>query len=143
MLIALTLAVVGIVATWFTSLIKEQKEKIGSEAHKELNCTLGAALEIADVICSNSTNELKVAIRNTGQNDLYDISTLARINNTLYQNNTGGPNSTNPLGSGQYTILVYRCGSLCSGGAKVEWVEVSPFNCPQISDKKNVAVTCS
>jgi flagellin-like protein len=129
MLIALSLSVVAILATWFSSLTKSQTENIESGSVKLVNCTT-ANLDLVGVICSN-----------LGQIDLYDFSTLAQINNTYYQNSTGGPNSTHPLSPGHQTILIYGC-DLCTTNAKVSVVRVTPGNCPQIYEEKNVEVNC-
>lgn len=142
MLIAITFGVVGLVATWFTTMTRTQTEIIESGAIKEVNCT-SARLDIVDVVCSNSTQELKIAINNIGQIELYDFSTLAKVNNTWYENSTGGPNSTHPLNPGRQTILVYGCGKeYCSGGAQVGTVRVSPSHCPQVFIEEDFSVTC-
>jgi len=140
MLIALTLSIVAILATWFSSLTKSQQENIESGSARLVNCTT-ANLDLVGVICSNTTKQLQIAVNNLGQVDLYDFSTLAQINNTYYQNSTGGPNSTYPLSPGHQTILVYGC-DLCTINAKVSIVRVTPGNCPQIYEEKNVEVNC-
>jgi hypothetical protein len=75
---------------------------------------------------------LKVAINNLGDMELYDFSTLVKVNNTLYENSTGGPNSTFPLNPGEQAILIYFCSNTqyCAANATVENVRVSPGNCP-------------
>jgi len=143
MLIALTLSVVGLLGSWFVSMSRSQMEEIEEAGEKQIECT-NALLDIVSVICSNSTEQLKIAINNIGQIDLYDFSTLVEINNTYYLNSTGGPNSTNVLNPGEQTILVYHCDKdiYCTGGVTVEKVRIAPGNCPQVYVEKNVGVTC-
>lgn len=141
MLIATTLSIIAILAPWFASLTKKQTGDIESGSKKLIDCTT-ANLELVGVICSNSSHQLQIAVSNTGQTNLYDFSILALINNTYYQNNTGGPNSTYPLISGRQTILVYGC-EPCASNTKVNTVRVTPGNCSQIYDEKNVNVNCA
>jgi len=141
MLIALTLSIVAILATWFSSLTKGQTGNIESGSKSLINCTT-ANLDLVGVICSNSSQQLQIAVNNIGQIDLYDFSTLAQINNTYYQNNTGGPNTTHRLSPGHQAILVYGC-NLCTTNAKVSIVRVTPGNCPQIYEEEPVDVTCA
>jgi len=142
MLIALTLVVIGLVGSWFTSMTKRQTEIIETGAMKQINCT-SALFDIVDVICSNSSQQLKIAINNIGQTDLYGFSAFVKINNTFYQNSTGGPNSTSPLGPGKQTTLVYGCGpEYCSGGVNVGKIRLSPSNCPQVYIEEDFDVTC-
>jgi len=143
MLIGLAIAVVALISSWFISMIRSQQEEIEEGGEKQIECT-NALLDVVDVICSNSTEELKIAINNIGFIDLYDFSVLARVNNTFYQNSTGGPNSTNVLGPGGQAILTYFCDKdiYCSEGAKVTTIRVTPGNCPQVYVEENVDVTC-
>lgn len=140
MLIALTLSVVGILATWFTSLTKGVGEDIESTSTSLINCSK-ANLDLIGVICSNSTQQLQIAVENSGQTVLYDFSVVATINDTYYQNNTGGPNSTDPLNPGHQTILVYGC-DMCTTNAKVRMVRVTPGVCSQVHDQSDVEVNC-
>jgi len=143
MLIALTLSVVGLLGSWFVSMSRSQMEEIEERGETQIECT-NALLDIVQVICSNSTEKLKIAINNIGQIDLYDFSTFVEVNNTFYQNSTGGPNTTDVLSPGEQAILVYHCDNnlYCSGGAIVGKVRVSPGNCPQVYVEENVGVTC-
>ena len=143
MLIGITIAVVALISSWVVSMIRSQQEEIGEGGEKQIECT-NALLEVVDVICSNSTEELKIAINNIGLIDLYNFSVFVRVNNTFYQNSTGGPNSTNVLGPGEQAILTYSCDRdiYCAGDAKVTTVRVSPANCPQVYVERNVDVTC-
>lgn len=144
MLVAFTLAVSALLGTWFTSMTKTETEIIEKGATEQINCT-SAILDVVEVICYNSTQELRVAIHNLGDVELYNFSTLARVNNTFYENSTGGPNSTHPLDPGEQTILTYYCSrtAYCASDATVEWVRVSPSNCPQAWMKKTVSVGCN
>ena len=131
MLIAITLGVSALLGSWFTSITKTQTEIIEETATKQINCT-GALLSITDVICSSTNQQLKIAINNLGDIDLYEFSTLVKLNNTFYENNTGGPSLANPLKPGEQTILVYPCSNTlyCASNATVENLRVSPSNCP-------------
>ena len=140
MLIALSLSIVAILATWFSSLTKGQMENIESGSKTLINCTT-ANLDLVGVICSNSSQQLQIAVNNLGQIDLYDFSVLVRINNTYYQNSTGGPNSTSPLNPGHQTVLVYGCDS-CTTNAKISTIRVTPGNCPQIYEERDIEVNC-
>jgi len=141
MLIALTLSIVAILATWFSSLTKKQAEDIGTGASALVNCST-ANIDLVGVLCSNTTNQLQIAIDNKGQTALYDFSVLVKINNTYYQNNTGGPNTTYPLSPGRQTILVYGC-DICTTNAQVSLVRVTPGNCAQVFLEENIQVLCS
>ena len=143
MLIALTLSVVGLIGSWFVSMSRSQMEEIEEGGEKQIECT-NALLDIVSVICSNNTEELKIGVNNIGQINLYDFSTFVEVNNTFYQNSTGGPNSTNVLGPGEQSILIYHCDNslYCAGGATVGKVRISPGNCPQVYVEKNIGVTC-
>jgi len=141
MLIAATLSIIAILAPWLASLTKKQTGNIESASTKLVDCVT-ANLDIVGVICSNSSHQLQIAVSNTGQTDLYDFSVLAVINNTYYQNNTGGPNSTYPLNPGRQAILIYGCDS-CTTNTKVSTVRVTPGNCSQIYDENNVEINCA
>jgi flagellin-like protein len=143
MLIAITLGVSALLGSWFTSTIKIETEIIGESATRQINCT-SALLDIVDVICSSTNQSLKIALTNMGSIELYNFSTLVKINNTFYNNNTGGPDSTNPLDPGEQTILIYYCSnSICTANKTVEKVRISPYNCPQAWTETNVGKTCS
>ena len=143
MLIAFTLAVAALVGSWFTSLTKTETDVIESSAKEQINCSAGI-LDIVEVVCKNSTEELKIAIQNMGTIGLYDFSIVAKINNTFYVNSTVGPNSTTQLKPGQQYVLVYYCNSTyCPGDDDVRTVRVSPGNCPQAWAEQDVKVTCA
>jgi flagellin-like protein len=142
MLIAITLATSALIGAWFTSTIKVETEIIGESATKQINCT-GALLDIVDVICSSTNQSLKIALTNLGYIELYNFSTIVKINNTFYDNSTGGPTSTDPLNPGEQIILSYYCSNtICIGNKTVEKVRVSPYNCPQAWTETNVRKTC-
>lgn len=143
MLIGIVIAVTALISSWFVSMIRSQQEEIEEGGEKQIEC-INAQLDIVGVICSNSTEKLKVTIHNLGGIDLYDFSTFAEVNNTFYQNSTGGPNSTNVLAPGEQVILTYHCDKddYCAGDAKVTTVRVSPGNCPQSYVEENFDVTC-
>ena len=102
-----------------------------------LSCSK-ALLDIVDVDCSATDEELTVIIQNAGQIPLYGFSTLATIDDIFYVNNTGGPTSSNSLQKGEMTELSYRCSNeYCSFGGKVSKVRVSPSNCPQAYVEKS------
>jgi len=137
-LIALTLSVAALLGSWFTSLTRMQTGIIEEDIRTQINCT-SALLEITDVTCSGSSDNIKVAITNLGNDiELYNFSTLVTLNNTYYLNNTGGPNSTNPLKPGEQAILSYFCDNTtyCFNGVKVSKVRVGPNNCPQAYAEK-------
>jgi len=141
MLIAFTMAVAALLGTWFTSMTKTETELIEEGAKKQINCT-SALLDIVAVKC-NSSGELKIAINNIGLNELYGFSIFAKINNTFYENSTGGPSLTSPLDPGGQVILTYYCSAVCIANATVETIRVSPSNCPQIWVEETPGVTCS
>lgn len=142
-LVAITLAVSALLGSWFTSMTKTETEIIEKGAKQIINCS-NALLDIVDVICSNTSQELKISINNIGQLELYSFSVFAKINNTFYTNNTGGPNKTHPLNPGEQAILAYHCSrtTYCAGGASVGKVRVSPMNCPQSWMETDAGVTC-
>lgn len=132
-LIALTLSVAALLGSWFTSVTRIQTGIIEEDIKVQVNCT-GALLDITDVTCSNDTQHIQVTIINLGNDiPLYDFSTLVTLNDTYYLNNTGGPNVTDPLRSGEQYILNYSCTRTidCIDNVKVAKVRVSPQNCPQ------------
>jgi flagellin-like protein len=143
LLIALTLVVGGLLGSWLTSMSKTQTGTIEEAAKTQINCT-SAFLDIVDVICSNSTQKLQVVITNLGDIELYGFSVLATIDNTFYQNSTGGPNSTHPLSPGEQAVLTYYCNNTeyCVGGRKVQSVRVTPSNCPQSYAEKTFSKVC-
>lgn len=144
LLIAFTLAVAGLLGGWLTSLTKTQTDTIEQGTTKAVNCS-SAVIDIVNVICANSSQQLKVAINNVGQNELWDFSVFAAVNNTFYSNSTGGPNSTNTLKLGEQVILVYGCdkNTYCANNALVNKVRVTPGNCPQAYAEKTVNVRCT
>jgi len=131
-LIALTLAVAALLGSWFTSVTRMQTEIIEEDIRAQVNCS-AALLEITDVICTGSNDNIKVTITNLG-NDiaLYNFSTLVTVNNTYYLNSTGGPNSTNPLNPGEQAILSYYCDNdtYCVNGENIAKVRVTSHICP-------------
>jgi len=131
-LIALTLSVAALLGSWFTSVTRMQTEIIEEDITRQINCT-SALLEITDVSCSNDTQKIQVIITNLGNNiALYNFSTLVTLNDTYYINNTGGPNSTNPLDPGEQAVLEYFCSrtQYCVDNVKVAKVRVSSYICP-------------
>jgi len=130
-LLALTLAVGGILGSWFVSMSRTEMSVIEEKMIEQINCT--GALEIVLVTCNITTNELKIVLQNIANDiNLYDFSTFALINSIPYTNSTGGPNSTHPLGPGRQDILTYGCGdTYCPGNSTVSKVRVSPGNCPK------------
>jgi len=144
MLIAITLAVSALLGSWFTSTIRVETEIIGENAAKQINCS-SAILDIVDIICSSSNQSLKIALANQGNIELYNFSVLVKMNNTFYDNSTGGPNSNDPLNPGEQTILTYYCSNVvfCGANKTVDKVRISPSNCPQAWTETNVKKTCS
>ncbi|HDM05824.1 MAG TPA: hypothetical protein ENG34_00925 [Candidatus Aenigmarchaeota archaeon] len=144
-LIALTLAVAGILGSWFTSLTKTQTEQVEESTVEQVNCT-SALLDIVDVSCVNITPsvwQLKIVIANLGLINLYDFSVSAKVDGDFFYNSTGGPNSTNPLTPGQQTVLVYNC-TVCDENDKISSITVTPAVCPaQAKVEKSVSVTCT
>lgn len=137
-LIALTLAVAALLGSWFTSVTRMQTGIIEEDIRKQVNCT-SALLDISDITCSNDTQRIQVTITNLGNDiELYNFSTLVTLNNTFYLNNTGGPNSTDPLNPGEQAILDYFCSNTqyCIDDIKVAKVRISPYNCPQAYAEK-------
>ena len=61
-LVALTLAVSALLGSWFTSMTKTETEIIEKGAKKIINCS-NALLDIVDVICSNTSQELKISVK--------------------------------------------------------------------------------
>jgi len=130
LLLALTLAVGGILGSWFVSMSRTEMGSVEKKMTEQINCT--GALDIVKVTCSNSSGKLKVIVHNIGSDvNLYDFSTFALIDHIPYTNNTGGPNSTSQLGSGEQIILTYTCTPSCPENATVTKVRVSPGNCPK------------
>ena len=144
LLIAFTLSIAGLIGGWLTSLTKSQTSTIEQGSTTLINCT-SALIDITDVVCSNSSQQLRIAIANLGDVELYDFSAFASINNTLYTNNTGGPNSTNTLRPGQQIILIYGCDrtQFCTNGATLTKVRVSAGNCPQVSLEHTANAKCN
>jgi len=131
-LIALTLAVAALIGSWLTSVTRMQTGIIEEDIQTQVNCS-SALLEISDVICSNDTQKIQVAITNMGYDiPLYDFSTLVILNNTSYLNSTGGPNSTNPLNPGEQVILEYFCSrtQYCMDDVPISKVRVTSYICP-------------
>jgi len=131
LLLALTLAVGGILGSWFVSMSRTEMGTVGEKLTEQINCT--GSLDIVKVTCNTSADELKVVVHNIGTDIiLYDFSTFALINNVPYTNSTSGPSSASPLGAGEQTILTYACSdTYCPVNATVNKVRVSPGNCPK------------
>jgi len=144
MLIAITLGVSALLGSWFTSITKTQTEVIEETASKQINCT-GALLSIVDIVCSSTDQQLRVAISNLGDIEMYGFSTLVKVNNTVYDNNTGGPSIADPLNPGEQAILTYYCSNTlyCVDNATVENLRVSPSNCPGAWTISTSTETCS
>jgi len=131
LLLALTLAVGGILGSWFVSMSRTEMGIVSEKMSEQINCT--GSLDIVRVTCNASSDQLKVVVHNIAHDvNLYDFSTFALINEVPYTNSTGGPNSSSPLSSGQQTILTYGCtDTYCPTNATVTKVRVSPGNCPK------------
>ena len=142
LLLALTLAVGGILGSWFVSMSRTEMGSVSEKMTQQVNCT--GALEIGEVTCNTTANELKIVVQNLlSEVNLYDFSTSALINNILYTNNTGGPSSASPLRPGQQNILTYHCGNTnCPVNATVSKVRISPGNCPTGWLERQVNVKC-
>lgn len=143
LLLALTLAVGGILGSWFVSMSKTETASIEGKYTTLVNCT--GALDIVDVTCNGTTNELKVAVQNLLYDiNLYNFSTSILIGNKLISNSTGGPNKESSLGPGQQTVLTYDFSSTTFGvNSKVTKVRVSTENCPVGWFEKDVNVNCT
>ena len=139
-LIALTLAVAALLGSWFTTVTRTQTDIIEKDITTQINCT-SALLEITDVTCSGSDDNIKVTITNLGYESLYNFSTLVIINNTYYLNSTGGPNSTNLLKPGEQAILSYYCDNTtyCVNGINVGKIRVTSHVCPDRYAEKTFA----
>jgi len=142
LLLALTLAVGGILGSWFVSMSRTEMGTVSEKMTQQVNCTGG--LEIGGVTCNTTANELKIVVQNLlSEVNLYDFSTSALINNILYTNSTGGPSSASPLRPGQQNILTYYCGDTnCPVNATVSKVRISPGNCPTGWLERGVNVKC-
>ncbi len=143
LLIAFTLSIAGLLGGWLTSLTKSETDTIQQGSDILVNCSSGV-IDITDVICTNSSQQLRVAVANLGDVELYDFSVFAAVNNTFYSNSTGGPNSTNTLKTGEQTILVYGCNrnEFCANGATVTKVRITSGNCPQVSQEHTFNAKC-
>lgn len=147
LLIAFTLSIAGLLGGWLSSMTKSQTEALSQQSTELINCTQ-SLIDIVQVSCSNSTPSeqrmIRIAVTNLGSNNMYDFSTFAQINNNQYVNNTGGPNSTNPLSSGESVVLLYGCDqtSVCPKGAVINRVRVTPSTCPSKWVEKDISVTC-
>jgi len=142
-LVALTISIAALLGSWLASTTRMQTEMIEEDIKEQVNCS-SALIDIADIICSNDSQKLQIAIVNLGDIALRDFSVIATVNNTFYSNNTGGPNSTDPLGPGEQAVLTYFCNrdQYCGSGAAVTKVYVSPANCPQAYMEKTFNVGC-
>lgn len=130
LLLAITLAVGGILGSWFVSMSRSSIEEEEGKLIELINCT--GSLDIVKVTCNGTNTEFKVIIHNIATDiNLYDFSTFALVNNVPYTNSTGGPNSTSPLGAGEQTILEYSGCTACVVNATINKVRVSPGNCPK------------
>lgn len=142
LLLALTLAVGGILGSWFVSMSRSEIGKQEKRLIELTNCT--AALDIVTVTCNISSDQLRITIHNIASDMvLYDFSTFAFINNNPYTNNTGGPNASFPLSPGNQYILTYGCGNTdCPSNATIGKVRVSPGNCPKGWIEIDAGITC-
>ena len=142
-LVALTISVAALLGSWFASTARMQTEMIEEDIKPLVNCS-SALIDISDVLCSNATQKIQIAVVNLGDIELYDFSVVVTVNNTFYQNNTGGPNSTDPLNPGEQAILTYFCDrtQYCAGDATITKIYVSPANCPQAYMEKTLNVGC-
>ena len=139
---ALTLAVGGILGSWFVSMSKSEAENVEERMGELINCT--GALDVSTVGCNGTTGELKVAVHNMASDiNLYDFSTVALLNQKPYSNSTGGPNSSSPLEPGQQYVLTYGCGTtMCHINASINKVVVSSKICPLAKFEYGTEVTC-
>jgi len=142
LLLALTLAVGGILGSWFVSMSRTETGAIEKKITTQINCT--GAIEIGEITCNATDYELKIVVQNLLSDiNLYNFSTSALIDNKLVTNSTGGPSKASPLGPGQQTILTYGCSDVdCPINATVTRVRVSTENCPVGWFQKEVSVKC-
>jgi len=138
LIIAFTLSVAAIIGGWLVSTSKTETEIVELERQRTVNCSQ-AILVIDSTTCVEGNSLLKVKISNLGTIDLYDFSTLAMINDVPYINSTGGPSSSDKLGSGESFILSYFCdnSTYCQDGLSITKVRVSPANCPAAHSERD------
>ncbi len=144
MLIAFTLAVAALIGSWFTSMTKTETATIEKGSVETINCTKGLVV-VTGVICraTGDYHDIQIGINNQGQLNLYDFSSVIKINNTFISNNTGGPNSSTQLDAGGQDVLTYGCGdTVCVENVSIESVRVSAGNCPSVWTTWEVGTTC-
>ncbi len=86
LLIAISVLVASLIATWITSLTKEQQTTISNRSEEITGCA-GHDIRIEDVYLDFITNRSRVTVRNTGQVDGKIISAIMTnqqgVNSTL------------------------------------------------------------
>ena len=147
-LIALTLAVAGILGSWFTSLTKTETTRVEETTLKQVNCT-SALIDIISVNCVNTSTDKKnwnltILVSNIGEPDLYNFTVSAIIDGKVFYGSGVGPTASNPLKSGHQTILRYNC-TICEENDTISKVTVIPYVCPaQAREEKTLTgVTCT
>ena len=129
LLIAFTVSIAALIGSWLSSMTKEETQLVEENLNEQIDCS-DAILDIIDIACAESTDELQVTIHNVGNTDLYDFSLTAKINNTYFTNTTFGPNSTDPLSPGEQYVLDYTNCEDCDEGNVITLIRVAPANCP-------------
>jgi flagellin-like protein len=140
-LIALTLTVAAFLGSWLTSMTKSQTGTVERGGEKLINCT-NARLDIAAVSCSNPQGQLKIAVTNIGQFELYNFSIFVKLGPN-FLSNSSYPGIGN-LNAGEQIIFTQPCSKTteCINGTVVNLVRITPGNCPQSFTEETFDVTC-
>lgn len=115
LLLAVSLAVVGIFSGWAPELAENVTERTGNNTMETMNCN-EAALEIRSAYWDNSNTELNIALRNSGSVDLSDISLVAYDSDEQII----GQDSDNSLEAGNVSDVTFSDPDMNSAPAKLE-----------------------
>lgn len=97
LLVAVTLSVVGIFSGWAPNLIKDVTDETGNSTIQTLNCDQ-ASIDIGPAFYNSTSDELTVAVRNSGRTDLPDIIVAAfNSNEQIIEQKSGVNRSSGEL----------------------------------------------
>jgi len=109
LLIAFTMAVAAILASWITGFSKSQTGYVGGKAENQIVCTYASLdADKGDVSYNFSTvpSTINVTVINSGSESLYNFTFIAKTNAGIYMfEPTNQYTKANPLKKGLATVL--------------------------------------
>jgi flagellin-like protein len=149
LLIAITVAVAGMIGLWITTLTHTQTGIVGNKTEEDIDCRYaGIKIDDSTIQCNfaGSSDQLNFTLENTGTVDMYNFNGEIYLGGLIYSYSVYNPltnlafNSTYPIRPGESkTVVVNITDNLASSNPT--WIRVVS-RCPTVYDTvENVGCT--